>query len=218
MFGLRKCTRTSSDASRRPGNSTTYQVPDAGPRFLTLGPDGNIWYTDELGFIGKFTPDATVTTYALPAGSDPRGIAVGPDGRLWFADFGTGKVGAITTAGVVSEYDAPSTPFGKPAGVDGQMWFMAQNQLLSATTDGHVRAIPLPDLPGGVLPAADGKVWTSFQDLNQIALVNRGGHIMQTYTIPTAGANPVGMTYGSDGNLWFSEPLAPQPQIGVLRL
>lgn len=74
------------------------------------------------------------------------------------------------------------------------------NEFLSATPDGHVRAVALPDLPGSLLPAPVGELWTSFQDLNELALVNRGGHVMQTYTVPTPGSNPIGVVYGSDGN------------------
>ena len=33
---------------------------------------------------------------------------MGPDGALWFAELGSNKIGRITTAGVVTEYAAPS--------------------------------------------------------------------------------------------------------------
>src|SRR5262249_46589848 len=46
-----------------------------------------------------------ITEYTIPtAASYPEGITAGPDGRMWFCESATDKVGAITPAGVVTEY------------------------------------------------------------------------------------------------------------------
>jgi virginiamycin B lyase len=50
----------------------------------------------------------------------------GPDGRLWFTEFGAAKVGAVTTAGKVTEYALPTAnagPDGITVGPDGHVWF-----------------------------------------------------------------------------------------------
>ena len=61
---------------------------------------------------------------ARPAGFKPGDITPGPDGRLWFTESEAHKIGAVTTAGFVSEYDLPfgSDPSGIAASA-GAMWF-----------------------------------------------------------------------------------------------
>jgi hypothetical protein len=50
----------------------------------------------------------------------------GPDGNLWFTEALGNKIGRITPAGVITEYDlttANSGPVGIVAGPDGNLWF-----------------------------------------------------------------------------------------------
>ena len=47
--------------------------------------------------------------------SGPRGIIAGPAGGYWFTEFNAGKIGFITTAGVITEYTIP-TPNSGPVG------------------------------------------------------------------------------------------------------
>ncbi len=48
---------------------------------ITVGPDGNVWYTDVLhGSIDQITPDGTITQFPVPQNSYEFGIAL---------DFGT---------------------------------------------------------------------------------------------------------------------------------
>ena len=41
--------------------------------------------------------------------SFPNGIAAGPDDALWFVEEFGNKIGRITTAGVFTEYDIPTS-------------------------------------------------------------------------------------------------------------
>ncbi|MDQ6777836.1 MAG: hypothetical protein M3071_16855, partial [Actinomycetota bacterium] len=97
-----------------------------GPTWLTVGPDGALWYSGtEHGTIGRIGRTHAVTEYTvLPAASMPAQIVSGPDGALWFADNGTDAIGRITTTGRVTEYAlAPgSGPLGIAA-APGGLWF-----------------------------------------------------------------------------------------------
>jgi virginiamycin B lyase len=70
-----------------------------------------------------------VTEFALPtAGSAPQGIIVGPDQALWFTEFGSGRIGRLTTAGQLTELEYPvDVPNGGPWGIgvapDNTIWF-----------------------------------------------------------------------------------------------
>src|SRR5208282_6289197 len=67
----------------------------AAPQEITVGPDGNLWYTDEASRVFRFSPK---TLQALPCSSSsttpgcevsantvaPTDIVAGPDGAMWF--------------------------------------------------------------------------------------------------------------------------------------
>jgi streptogramin lyase len=79
---------------------------------LTLGPDGNLWTTAEVGKIGsehgailRVTPRGEVTqfTRGLRAHATPANITAGPGDALWFTDT-SGAVGRVTTSGAIREF------------------------------------------------------------------------------------------------------------------
>ena len=79
-----------SDHRRR---ITEFTVPTtaSGPEDITVGPDGNLWFTEETASqIGSYNP--TTNTFrqfaTLTANSEPYGITRGPDGNLWFTENG----------------------------------------------------------------------------------------------------------------------------------
>ena len=81
----------------------------AGPNFLTLGPDRNVWFTTwpsgepahptraSTPSIGRITPSGKITEFRLglhPASSPEEMVSGG--GRLWFIDRETNSIGTIT--------------------------------------------------------------------------------------------------------------------------
>jgi len=105
----------------------------ATPGEITAGPDGNLWFTDDWdNKIVRITPLGVMDSFGLgtPGFSQGSfnnvyGIAAGPDGALWYTHT-AGRIGRITTGGIVSEFPLP-TAAGSPqvitAGPDGNMWF-----------------------------------------------------------------------------------------------
>lgn len=97
------------------------------PYGITVGPDGNLWFTDPYySRISKITPGGVVTQYSgIPGTIYQMGITAGPDGNLWFT--GSDYIGKITPNGVVTQYSAGITPGSSPANVtvgpDGNLWF-----------------------------------------------------------------------------------------------
>src|SRR5207253_2597092 len=64
-------------------------TPNSGPFNLTLGADGNVWFTevDNLNKIGRITAAGQITEFILPtANAEPFGIGTGPDGNVWFGE------------------------------------------------------------------------------------------------------------------------------------
>src|SRR5260370_38884686 len=87
---------------------------DSVPTGITAGPDGALWFSEDLNNkIGRITTDGVITEFPN-AGTDLSGITSGPDGALWFTD-NFGKIGRITTDGVISKFNTPSGSF--PVGI-----------------------------------------------------------------------------------------------------
>jgi virginiamycin B lyase len=153
----------------------------------------------------------TITEYPVPTpGSNPIAITAGPDGALWFAEFYAGKIGRITTSGVVTEYSAPgSTPFRITAGPDGALWFTDDfgNRIGRITTSGVVTeyAVPTPNSnPAGIATGPDGALWFTEGSGNNIGRITIAGVITE-YPMPHPYAFPEVITLGPDGALWFAE-------------
>ena len=72
-------------------------APTSVPWGIALGPDRNLWFTENnSGRVGKVTTSGGFTVYAVAsANADLGGIAEGLDGRLWFTEGGPNKIAAI---------------------------------------------------------------------------------------------------------------------------
>src|SRR5262249_42695913 len=75
------------------------------PRFITTGPDGNLWFAEVANSrIGRLTPAGALTefhagiTSTSSFGAEPSGIAVGPDRNIWSAAWGGDGMGRLTVA------------------------------------------------------------------------------------------------------------------------
>src|SRR6202035_2190121 len=74
------------------GTITEFRTPGVSGTLngITLGPDGNMWFTGTPGVdpIGWITTTGTVRTVPLNqiGSANPMSIATGPDGNIWFTD------------------------------------------------------------------------------------------------------------------------------------
>jgi len=118
------------------GAMTEYVLPNpqSVPGSITLGPDGNLWFTDSfpggngfLSVIGKVTTSGVFTEYPVPASdSSAQQITLGPDGNLWFTDCRGNNIAEVSTGGSFIEYPLPnpnSCPIGITVVPDHNIWF-----------------------------------------------------------------------------------------------
>ena len=111
------------------GSVTEYSTTtgSAGPFDCCLGPDGNVWFTEQasgINQIAKITSGGTVTEYASVS-ADPQGIAA-VNGELWVVLSSANKIGRYATSGSqIAEYTittgSSSSRFITAAGSD--LWF-----------------------------------------------------------------------------------------------
>ena len=135
----------------------TIPTPDSGPRALAAGPDGNIWFSEfRAGKIGRITPAGVITEFALPrANSGPGDITAGADGAMWFVELSGsmdgmqpdgGRLGRITLAGRITEFQMPSkspSPINIAVGPDRHIWFTQGTKVVRASAAGEFAEVEL---------------------------------------------------------------------------
>jgi virginiamycin B lyase len=198
---------------------TYYPIPTANASVAgtTVGPDGNVWFTEQFANqIGVITSTGVITEFPIPTtNSFPSGIAAGPDGNLWFFEANPGKIGRITTAGVVTEFPTPHGAgngfqgAGITAGSDGALWFTEATAAMIGriSLSGTVTEFPTPTAnssPVGIAAGPDGALWFTEGGANQIGRITTAGTVTE-FPVPTANSAPQGIAAGSDAALWFTE-------------
>jgi virginiamycin B lyase len=137
----------------------------------------------------------------------------GPDGALWFTEQGGGKIGRITTAGVITnEYPIPAGgafPTDITVGSDGALWFTESTykKVGRITTGGSITQYDVT-LGGvtagsllGIASGPDGALWVADVTGNNIWRIATDGTITNRYPVPTANSYPYEITSGPDGAL-----------------
>jgi streptogramin lyase len=163
------------------------------PLDITAGPDGNLWFTEimtdqngsvQAGKIGRITATGTVSEFSLLTGNTlATDIITGPDGNLWFTEGD--KIARITPIGKISEFPLPSANTflsSITTGPDGNLWFTEQQGKIGRMTlTGKVSEFSLPShqYPAGPNPTKE--------------------------PAGSAQGEPLAITAGPDGNLWFTE-------------
>lgn len=160
---------------------TEYSTPSGfGPWDLTVGPDGNMWFTECNGVavckVARLTTSGAFSEYAIAA--VPSDVAPGPDGRVWFCEQGGGKIGRINTDGTgYVEFAAAggAVPEALIAGPDGNLWFIdsGNNSIGVMSTSG----VLLHNYTAGITAGALGSTWGEHHEI----------------------------IVGPDNNLWFAE-------------
>jgi virginiamycin B lyase len=210
------------------GRGGEYDGEYDGEYVITAGPDGALWFTEQLGFIGRITTSGSIMVYSLPYGSSfENGIAAGPDGALWFTEPGdpdsvylglAGKIGRFTTGGSYTEYPIPTTqgwPSGITVGPDGALWFTEPGNPYVypsifgkiGRTGGSITEYSIPSgvsTPFGITTGPDGALWFTEYSAARIGRISTVGQITE-YPLRAANSRPAQITAGPDGALWFTD-------------
>lgn len=204
-------------ATLRALNIREFVVPtaDSVPEGITVGPDGNVWFTEAgANRLARITTNGNITEFSLGAsGLTPRGIATGPDERLWFCASGSGQVGAMTTNGVVTLYTVPraaNEPFRYPEYITRRgaaMWYTDLSYRVSrVTTVGDFTQFQYPPgvNPFGIAVGADNNIWWTayFSDtVNSLRPIDGATNMYMLAPLAT----PTLMTRGPDDAVWYTE-------------
>jgi virginiamycin B lyase len=199
------------------GSISEFSIDAAsGPDQIAAGPDGALWFCEGIANkIGRMTTNGDLAEFPLSSGTLPAGIAAGPDGAVWFTEgsASAGKIGRITTDGIITEFDVPTAngnaPQGIAAGPDGALWFTKNfgGRIGRITTDGVITEFAVPTASSSlsnIVAGPDGALWFTETSGNRIGRSTTTGAVTE-FPIPTAFSLPDGIAAGPDGALWFTE-------------
>jgi streptogramin lyase len=175
-------------------------LPDKGQQGLfgiTAGPDGNVWFTEDVGNkIGRITPSGTITEFPIPTPeSQPVSIVTGPDGNLWFAEQDSTKIGRITPTGTITEFPLPSydgEPRAIAAGPDGNLWFAMDNGDIGRITTAGVVTTCTTGIAGdieGITAGPNESMWFAEYYEGRIGKITATGTGLASNC--TGGSTPV---------------------------
>lgn len=169
-----------------------------------------LWLTVVVASMTALLPGQAGVSVKAYSSAEAGRIAMGPDGALWFTETNAGKIGRITTDGVITEYAIPTAngfPFGITTGPDGALWFTeVQSQKIGRiTTDGTVTEFaaggsPSNDFLSNITAGADGALWFN-KHCSGISRITTAGVVTD---FPTTSC-PFGLTRGPDDALWFAD-------------
>ena len=199
---------------------TEYLTTANNPFGITTGADGNLWFaenTTSSPAISSIKSDGTgYTKHAMPANSptweSPFGVTLGPDGNVWVGDDNSANVGRVTTAGLISTFEAARefTNF-DAAALDGTVWFSecSADFLAQATTAGTVTVTNVSPSAGtniqGVALGPDGNIWFTELATKKVGTIVSGTASLVSASLANQPSTSEDITAGSDGNLWVAE-------------
>ena len=219
----------------------TTPTPDSRPFGITVGPDGNLWFTESnANRVGRITPDGVITEFRLGTGDkQPYGIVAGADGNLWFTERTNARIGVMATDGrLLHEYVAPGIdplPSGITVAPNGDVWFTETGFGEVVTDDvGRVRPNGIVTtyrlyecacFPIGITVGPDGNLWVAEEQgvfdgdvPGTIDRVTPNGRRIDRFPLPTPAGEPAHLPAflapGPDGHVWFTEFAADVHRLG----
>jgi virginiamycin B lyase len=185
------------------------------PSSITMGADGNFWFTISNGSkVAKITPRGQISYFTTPTLGNPAFITLGPDGNIWFGEGSTGKIASVTPAGVITEFQFSffGVSVGITTGPDGNIWFTDQTDHavwrfeLATGRFTEFRTPTSNSFPGDITTGADGNMWFTEQAVDKFARITPDGVITEF----TGVDSPTSITAGPDGNIWIASAFVPQ--------
>lgn len=187
------------------------------PNSFTVGPDGNTWYVNGKGSIGKITPLGAITNYYDARIQNPVTL-VRLGSALWFTDGGgtvtNGSIGRITTSGAVTMW-TDSTKILRPGGLAvgperpyPNLWYTGSNLIgsFNPLTDAATRyPNPAGDASNIVASPTDSALWFTNPQASSIGRITTGGTLLSPPITASTIAAPYGIAIGNDHlSVWFT--------------
>ena len=197
------------------GNYTFFPADTSPLQTVSIGPDGNPWFTEwGGGSLGTVRPDGTLVRF--PVGSNlGYGLNAGPDGNVWFVDLnrsGVGEYVRVTPSGQATRWPTEPGLSDIAADGDGNLWVVSENtgaahNILKVDTSGQV--LGQYNVPNaGIRQIAlgpDGAMWFTAYNDGKIGRIDTSGNVQTWVADPVNPANgPFDIVWGPDGDMWYT--------------
>jgi len=119
------------------GVVSQYSVPNIvgvadGGQIMAVGYDGALWFAGMYS-IGRIAGNGSMSIYNMPTTINAVAITKGPDGAMWFTTTLSGRVGRITTSGILTMFDLSlHAGSGIVLGSDSALWLSGPSSTASA--------------------------------------------------------------------------------------
>ena len=182
------------------------------PVVLTPGPDGDVWFADQEGGLGKVAPDGTVTRFDLRTTPDlDEPLTFDADDNLWTTAWAApmttpGRLVRTTPAGVQTTFPLESRhPVSVEVGADGNLWFGDTRAIGRMTPAGVETRFPNDYLTAvrDLTVGGDGNIWFAANGSSRIGRVTPAGAVALFRHASAATARD--LLLGADGNIWFGD-------------
>jgi virginiamycin B lyase len=198
------------------GKANTYTTPTGGSAPESIAYNGkDIFFTEwQTPCAGSITRTGGIQEYDTTlTKTESTSMTAGVNGYTWFGTDAAG-IGSISPTGVIQLTSIPDegTQFtGVGLGPDGNVWWeeFTGQYIGKITPDYKYAEYFIPNMPNGsggfgITGGPDGRVW--FVDTNdgQIGAIKTNGKDPVFYKTGLTG-QPITITAGPDGNLYFGE-------------
>jgi virginiamycin B lyase len=215
--GLAEIGRIAPDDTLKVWYETSVGASAGLPDALAVGPGGEVWYTDDGGYVCHISSSGKSGCYGIHATTKDiwmRGLAMGSDGALWFTEDNLASaadtqnaIGRLTTDGRYRQWTLPpgSGPTRIAAGPDGALWFTERGgqSIGRITTSGVITQFPLPRgvYPFDIVSGPGQALW--FTTDTRVGRITTSGQITLW---PVPGAEQFGgIAVAPDGTLWLAD-------------
>lgn len=190
-------------------------APDTGLEGLALDRNGDLWFTGQQGFVGRFKPASnSLEVWPAPGGAGLEAITVTPSGEVWYANQKARHIARIDPvngrATVVDMPDASTGPRLIWSDSRGTLW-------VSEAGNGRLRRFdPLGEtwsswnIPGDNADAQalyvdeQERVWLSDFRANAILRFNPFSHLFASFPSDRPDARVTQLS-GRTGEVWGAE-------------
>jgi virginiamycin B lyase len=198
-----------------------WDVPTRGahPHDPAVGPDGGLWFTEQMvNKLGKLDPaTGTFKEYPLVEGrnSGPHGLVADKDGNIWYTANFAGYIGKLDPrTGKVTEYNMPNEKADDPhtAAFDslGILWFTVQGGNMVGRLDPKTGRIELREvptesaLPYGIQINSKGVPFFCELGTNKMGKIDPQTLAISEYKLPE-GARPRRLAIARDDSVYFTD-------------
>ena len=216
ICGLTTLALSAGSANAQTTGAKSFPIRQGSQPFaITMGEDGNFWFTlSNGGKVARITPRGSISYFSTPSLSNPAFITPGPDGNIWFGEGSTGKIGSITPDGVITEHQFSffGVSVGITTGSDDNIWFTDQTDHaiwryeIATGRFTEFRTPTANSFPGDITTGSDGNMWFTEQAVDKFGRITPDGVITEF----TGVSAPTSIAAGPDGNLWIASAFTAQ--------